>query len=166
MRSATAGSPSSGLLTIMGEGGHPLLAHGGADVALVDGQGHDILLAHPVLAQLPDHLPGVVARHLEDGEAAHVGQQGVAHGAREVVQLGEALGGQHEAGPELAKLGEHRLVVYAGHGLHLVHDDQGAAPPLGGQAALLPYHGVHQVEEGGAHQGGHVLARRALGRGD
>ena len=37
-------------------------------------------------------LAGVGPGHLEDGQAADVGEQGVAHGAGEVVQLGEALG--------------------------------------------------------------------------
>ena len=153
------------LYDLHGEGVHPLRLHGGADVALVHGQGRDVVLGHPLLAQLPDKLPCVVARHLEDGQAAHVGQQGVPHGAGEVVQLGEALGRQDEAGPELPKLRQHGLVVHAGHGLHLVHHQ--SAPPLAeGQAALLPYHGVHQVEEGRAHQGGHVPSRLALGGGD
>ena len=49
-------------------------------------------LGHPVLAQLPHQRPGVAPGDLEDGEAADVGQQGVPHGAGEVVQLGEALG--------------------------------------------------------------------------
>ena len=78
------------------EGGHPLLAHRGADVAVVDGQGDDVVLGDAVLAQLPHQRPGVVARHLEDGETAHVGKQGVPHGAGEVVELGEALGGEDE----------------------------------------------------------------------
>ncbi len=134
-----------------GEGVHPLRSHGGADVALVDRQGRDVVLGHPLLAQLPDELAGVVPRHLEDGEAAHVGQEGVPHGAGEVVQLGEALGRQDEGCPELPKLAQHRLVVHAGHRLHLVHHDQRAPPLLEGQVSLLPYHGVHQVEEGRAH---------------
>ena len=37
---------------------------------------------------------------------------------------------------------------------------------LGRQAPLLPYHGVHEVEEGRAHQGGHVPSGLALGGGD
>ena len=110
--------------------------------------------------------PGVVARHLEDGEAAHVGQQGVAHGAGEVVELGEALGGQDEAGPELAELREHRLVVHAGHRLHLVDDDQGAPAPAKRNASLLPDDGVDEVEDRRSHEGGHVPAHRSLGGGD
>ena len=61
--------------------------------------------------------------------------------AGEVVQLGEALGGQ-----------------LAGHRLPLVHDHQRAPPPLEGLAPLLADHGVHQVEEGCAHEGGYVAA--------
>ena len=34
------------------------------------------------------------------------------------------------------------------------------------QLALLPYHGVHEVEEGRSHQGSHVPAHRPLGGGD
>ena len=122
-------------------------------------------LGHAVLARLPHQRPGVVARHLEDCEAPDVGEQGVPHGAGEVVQLGEALGGEDEAGPELAQLGQHALVVHAGHRLHLVHHHQRAAPLPEGHAALLPYHGVHEVEQRRAHQGGHVPAHRPLGRG-
>ena len=147
------------------EGGHPVLAHGGADVAVVDGERSDVVLCHPLLAQLPHQRPGVVARHLEDGEAAHVGEQGVPHGEGEVIQLCEALGGEDEAGPELAQLGQHAFVVHAGHRLHLVHHYQRAAPLLKRQASLLPYHGVHEVEQRRAHQGGHVAAHRPLGRG-
>ena len=33
------------------------------------------------------------------------------------------------------------------------------------QPSLLPYHGVHEVQEGSAHQGGHVAAHGPLGRG-
>ena len=69
--------------------------------------------------------------------------------AGEVVQLGEALGGQ---------LAEHRLP--------LVHDHQRAPPPLEGLAPLLADHGVHQVEEGCAHEGGYVAADGSLGGGD
>ena len=101
----------------------------------------------PVLAQLPHQRPGVVARHLEDGEASDVGEDGVPHGAGEVVQLGEALGCQHEAGPELAQLGQHALVVHAGHRLHLVDHHEGAATLTKRQASLLPDHGVHEVEQ-------------------
>ena len=123
-------------------------------------------LGHPVLSQLPDQRPGVVSRHLEDGEAAHVGEDGVPHGAGEVVQLGEALGGEDEGGPKLAELRQHAFVVHAGHRLHLVHDDQRAPALLQRQAPLLPDHGVHEVEKGRAHQGGHVPAHGALGGGD
>ena len=49
--------------------------------------------------------------------------------------------------------------------LHLVNYDQ-RSPALGeGQPALLPDHRVHQVEQGGAHQGSHVPAHGALGGG-
>ena len=133
---------------------------------MVDGQRHDVVLGHPVLAQLPHQRPGVVARHLEDGQASHVGEQGVAHGAGEVVQLGQALGGEHEGRAELAELGQHALVVHAGHRLHLVDHHKGASPLPERHASLLPYHGVHQVEQGSSHQGGHVPAHRSLGRGD
>ena len=147
------------------EGGHPLGAHGGADVAVVDGERGDVVLGHPLLAQLPHQGPGVVARHLEDGEAAHVGEKGVPHGAREVVQLGEALRCEDEARPELAQLGQHALVVHAGHGLHLVDDDQRAATLPEGRASLFPDDRIDQVQEGRAHQGGHVPAHRPLGGG-
>ena len=131
---------------------------------MVDGERRDVVLGHPVLAQLPHQGPGVVARHLEDGEAPDVGQQGVPHGAGEVVQLGQALGGEDEGGPELAELRQHAFVVHAGHRLHLVHDDQRAPALVQRQPSLLPYHGVHEVQEGSAHQGGHVAAHGPLGR--
>ena len=54
----------------------------------------------------------------------------------------------------------------AGHRLHLVHDDQRAPALLQRQAPLLPDHGVHEVEQGRAHQGGHVPAHGPLGGGD
>ena len=79
------------------EGGHPLDADGGADVAVVHRQRRDVVLGHPLLAQLPDQLPCVVPGHLEDGQASNVGEEGVPHGAGEVVELGEALGGQYKA---------------------------------------------------------------------
>ena len=85
-------------------------------------------LGHPLLAQLPHQLPCVAPGHLEDGQASDVGEQGVPHGAGEVVQLCQALGREHKRRPELAQLREHRLVVHSGHRLHLVHDDKRAAP--------------------------------------
>ena len=106
-------------------------------------QGHDVVLADPVLAQLPHQLPGVAARHLEDGQAAHVGQDGVAHGAGQVLQLGQALGGQDEGRAVLAQLAEHGLVIDAGRGLHLVDDHQRSPALMQGQALLLPDHRVH-----------------------
>ena len=135
-----------------GEGGHALGSHRGAHVAVVDGEGDDVLLGDAVAAQLPDELAGVAARHLEDGEAAGVGEDGVLHGGGEVGQLGEALGGEHEGGAVLAQLGEHGLVVDAGHGLHLVHDDERPSPLLQGQALLLADDGVDEVEDGRAHE--------------
>ena len=68
--------------------------------------------------------------------------------------------------PNLPKLRQHRLVVHAGQGLHLVHRHQRPAPLLQGQVALLPYHRIDEVEQGGAHQGGHVPADASLGGGD
>ena len=110
-------------------------------------------------------LPGVAARHLEHRQAAHVGQDGVPHGAGEVLQLGQALGRQDETGAVLAQLAEHGLVIDAGHGLHLVDDHQRSPALWQGQALLLPDHRVHQVEQGGPHQGGHVPAHAPLGGG-
>ena len=43
---------------------------------------------------------------------------------------------------------------------------QRAPPPLEGLASLLADHGVHQVEEGCAHEGGYVAADGSLGGGD
>ena len=51
------------------EGGHPLRADGGADIAVVDGERHDVVLGYAVLSELPDQLPGVGSGDLEDGEA-------------------------------------------------------------------------------------------------
>ncbi len=82
-----------------GEGVHALRPNGGPDVALVHRQRRDVVLGHALLAQLPHQLPCVAARHLEDGETADVGEDGVAHGAGQVVQLGEALSRQHEDAP-------------------------------------------------------------------
>ena len=109
-----------------GEGRRAFRTHGRAHVAVVDRQGDDVLFGDAVAPQLPDEVPCVGARHLEDGEAAHVGEEGGLHGGGEVGELGEGLGGQHEGGTVLAQLREHRLVVDARHGLHLVHDDERA----------------------------------------
>ena len=133
---------------------------------MVDGQGDDVLLRDAVPAQLPDELAGVAAGHLEDGETAHVGEEGVAHGGREVGQLGQALGGEHEGSPVLAELGEHRLVVHARQGLHLVHDDERPAALVQGQAFLLADDAVDEVQQRCAHQGGYVASGSPLGGGD
>ena len=154
-----------GLAHHHGEGRHPLRPHGGADVAVMHVQGNHVVLGYVVLAQLPHQLPGVAAGHLEHGQAAHVGQDGVAHGAGQVLQLGQALGGEDETGAELAQLRQHGLVIDAGHGLHLVHHDQRSPSFRRRQAALLPDHRVHQVEQRRAHQGGHVPTHGALGGG-
>ena len=66
--------------------------------------------------------------------------------------------------PELAKLGEHGLVVDAGHGLHLVDDDEGAAALVRGEGALLADDCVDEVEEGGPDEGGHVAPGASPGR--
>ena len=131
---------------------------------MVRRQRHQVLLAQPFPVQFPDEIPGVGSRHLEHRQGPHVGQQGILHDGGQVGQLGQALGGQDEAGPELAQLAEHGLVVHPGQGLHLVHHLD--APPLAWrQIALLSDHGVHQVEPGRPHQGGHVPACRGLGGG-
>ena len=130
----------------------------------MDGQRGDVVLAHALPTELPHELPRVGAGDLEDAQATDVGEDGVAHGGREVVELGEALGGEDEACAELAELGEHGLVVDAGHGLHLVDDDEGAAALRGGKGALLPDDGVDEVEEGGARRGRPRRARRFPGR--
>ena len=78
------------------------------------------------------------------GQASDVCEQGIPHGGREVVELCEALGGKDERRSELAELAQHRLVVHAGHRLHLVDDDQRPSPLLRRQASLLAYDGVHE----------------------
>ena len=93
---------------------------------MVHRQGGDVLLAYPLLAQLHYEGAGIRAGHLENGEAADVGEKGGLHGAGQVLQLGQALSSQDEGCPELPQLGEHGLVVHAGHGLHLVHHHKGA----------------------------------------
>ena len=167
MRSAVPASPRLRLGDPHGEGVHPLRSHGGADVALVDGQGRDVVLGHPLLAQLPHELPGVV-----DPETWKTARQPTlaSRVSRMVRERSSSLArlwvARMKDAPNLPKLAEHGLVIHAGHRLHLVHHHQSAAPLLEGQASLLPYHGVHQVEEGRAHQGGHVPSRLALGGGD
>ena len=68
--------------------------------------------------------------------------------------------------PNLPRLGEHGLVVDAGHRLHLVDDDERPTPPIPRQAALLADDAVHEIEDGGPEQGGNVVADDALCGGD
>ena len=107
-----------------------------------------------------------VGRDLEDGEAADVGKDAVAENGRELVELGEALGGEDEAGPELPQLGQHRIVIHAGHGLHLVDDDEDAAAFLRWELSLLSNHGVDEVEHRRPDEGGDIATGDALRGGD
>ena len=148
------------------EGGGALRTDRGPHVAVMHGLGDDVLLRDPVAAQLPDQLSRVRAGDLEDAETADVGQQRVAHRGRELVQLGQALGGQHERGAVLAQLGERLLEVDPGDGLHLVDHDQRAAALRLGQPLLLANRRIDQVEQRGPDQSGDVAADRALGGRD
>ena len=133
---------------------------------MVRRQRHKVLLVQTLPIQLAYQLPGVGRRHLEHRKAPHVGKERVLHGGGQLLQPRQALGGQDEAGPELAKLTQHRLVVHAGHGLHLVHHHQRPAPLVRGEPSLLPDHRVRQVQQRRPHQGRHVRPRRGLGGGD
>ena len=79
-----------------GECGESLVADGGADVAVVYWEGCDVFFGYFVLVEFPGELFGVCGCCLEDCEAAGVGEDGVLHGGREVLEFCEALGGEDE----------------------------------------------------------------------
>ena len=118
------------------------------DVAPVSGvQGEALHRFFPPPPAVRSHtaLPGVAVTASRRARATGSGKSA---SSLRAYRSRTSSGTRRRTPPKLTQLGEHRLVVHAWHGLHLVHHHRSAPPPLHGQAALLPYHGVHQVEEG------------------
>ena len=90
------GVSGSGLAYGHGEGRESLVVDGGADVAVVYGEGCQVFFGDAVFVEFPNELSSVCVCDLEDCEASGVCEEGVLHGVGEVFESCEALGGEDE----------------------------------------------------------------------
>ena len=107
----------------------------------------------------PDDLHAEHERRLLRGWIVCDHSDGHLHAVGDRAGRERRLGGRHG-------LSRHDRHHRPGRGRGLGHGQQRAPPLTKRQPSLLPYHGVHQVEKGRAHQGGHVPADGPLGGGD